>query len=148
MVPITTSESASDAKLAERALATLRHEVDALPNDGASISLTIEHDREAVALPRQAVDALMSALSSIAAGHGVRVISIDDELTTQEAASILNVSRPFLIKLLDEGKIAYRKVGSHRRVRSDSLMRYKSADDERASADADELIRLGQEMVS
>lgn len=148
MVPITTSASASDAKLAELALASLRHEVDGLPNDGASISLTIEHDREAVTLPRQAVDALMSALGSIAAGHGVRVISIDDELTTQEAASILNVSRPFLIKLLDEGKIAYRKVGSHRRVRTDSLMRYKSADDERANADADELIQLGQEMGS
>ena len=114
MVPTTTSRSASDAKLAERALASLRHEVDGLPNDGALISLMIEHDREAVALPRQAVDALMSALGSIAAGHGVRVIAIDDELTTQEAASILNVSRPFLIKLLDEGKIAYRKVGSHR----------------------------------
>ncbi|TIH29288.1 helix-turn-helix domain-containing protein [Subtercola vilae] len=148
MIPVTASESASDAELAERALASLRHEIDGLPNDVASISLTIEHARKAVALPRQAVDALMIALGSIAAGHGVRVISIDDELTTQEAASILNVSRPFLIKLLDEGKIAYRKVGSHRRVRSDSLMRYKSADDERSKADADELIRLGQEMGS
>jgi excisionase family DNA binding protein len=50
------------------------------------------------------------------------------EPTTQEAADILNISRPSLIQLLDEGKIAYCKVGTHRRVRFESLMKFNSKD--------------------
>lgn len=66
------------------------------------------------------------------------------EFSTEEAANILNVSRPFLIQILDEGKIAYRKVGTHRRVNAVSLMKYKDKQDEENQRVLDELTEIAQ----
>jgi excisionase family DNA binding protein len=76
----------------------------------------------------------------------VRLIPVHTEPTTQEAADMLNISRPSLIQLLDEGKIAYRRVGTHRRVRFEGLMAYqRSADAGRRTALA-ELAAYDQEI--
>jgi excisionase family DNA binding protein len=103
-------------------------------------------EQEEFVVPRGAVELLARILAHMAAGKGVSVIPADAELTTQQAADLLNVSRPFLIKLLDDGKIEYRKVGKHRRVRAESLLAYKRADDQRRREVADELAALDQEM--
>lgn len=68
------------------------------------------------------------------------------ELTTQQAADLLNVSLPFLIGLLEAGEIACRTVGKHRRITASSLMRYKAQDDQRRRRAVDELTELGQDM--
>lgn len=60
---------------------------------------------------------LLEILEAMAAGRGVTIVSENAELTTVEAAKVLNVSRPFVIKLLDEKKVTFRKVGTHRRIR-------------------------------
>jgi excisionase family DNA binding protein len=74
------------------------------------------------------------------------LIPVHAELTTQEAADMLNISRPSLIQLLDEGKIDYRRVGTHRRVRFEALMKFKrQADADRKSALAD-LVAYDQEL--
>ncbi len=65
----------------------------------------------------------------MAAGKGVALVPLDAELTTVQAAEVLNVSRPYLLKLLDQKAIPHRKVGTHRRIRMEDVMNYKNAID-------------------
>ncbi|HEY9267536.1 MAG TPA: helix-turn-helix domain-containing protein [Mycobacterium sp.] len=101
---------------------------------------------DTLSLPRGAVELLARILAHMAAGQGVSVVPAHAELTTQQAADLLNVSRPYLIGLLDAGEIEYRKVGKHRRVRADSLMDYKRKDDHQRREVADELAELNRDM--
>jgi excisionase family DNA binding protein len=100
--------------------------------------------RVSVALPAEALDALLEVLGQIASGCAVSVVAEDAELTTQQAADHLNVSRPFLIGLLDARAIPYRKVGTHRRVRMSDLLAFKERDDAGRRAVAEELAAEAQ----
>ena len=103
-----------------------------------------DHD-EPLELPAGAVTLLLDILGAMASGHGVTLIPEDAELTTVQAADILHVSRPFLIKLLDEGQIPYRRVGKHRRIRMEDVMNYKLASDLEREAALDRLVQDAQE---
>ncbi|WP_009632665.1 helix-turn-helix domain-containing protein [Synechocystis sp. PCC 7509] len=85
-------------------------------------------------------------MSQIAQGNAVTLIPLHAELTTQEAADILNVSRPFLIKLIETGEIPYRKVGKHRRICFEDLMNYKQKIDSDRLQALDELASQAQEL--
>ena len=87
----------------------------------------------------------MDILEAMAAGRGITIIPENAELTTVQAAEVLNVSRPFLIKLLEEEKIPYRKVGKHRRIRMEDVMTYKTAIDQEREAVLDQLVAEAQE---
>lgn len=97
-------------------------------------------------LPRQALTLLRDLLSEMAQGHAVTIVPTHAELTTQEAANILNVSRPYLIKLLERGEIAYHKVSKHRRIRFDDLMAYKTQQSLQSSQALDDLAKQAQEL--
>lgn len=99
---------------------------------------------QAVDLPAGAVDLLMHVLEAMATGQGVTLIPDSAELTTVQAADILNVSRPFLIKLLDQKAIPHRKVGTHRRIRMDDVMAYKNAIDREREQVLEQLAQEGQ----
>ena len=98
-----------------------------------------------IELPAGAVKLLMDVLDAMAAGQGITLIPENAELTTVQAADILNVSRPFLIGLLEDGKIPYRKVGKHRRIRMEDVMSYKQKIDEAREAILDQLVAEAQE---
>ncbi len=99
-----------------------------------------------VKLPAPAVGLLLRILEEMARGNAVTIVPIHAELTTQEAADLLNISRPSLIQLLDEGRIVYRRVGTHRRVRFESLMQYKRQADSARRAALAELAAYDQEL--
>ncbi|HEV7173213.1 helix-turn-helix domain-containing protein [Pedococcus sp.] len=128
--------------------------VEALPHVTAylashtdrAIRLEVAGESETLVVPRGAVELLARVLAHMAAGEGVSVVPSHAELTTQQAAELLNVSRPFLIGLLEDGKIEHRKVGKHRRVKAASLMAYIARDDQQRREAADELTRISQEM--
>ena len=102
-------------------------------------------DEELIELPAAAAAPLIDILEAVAAERGITLIVERDELTTERAAEILNVSRPFLIKLLDEGKIFYRKVGPRRRVRLEDVLAYKEDIVRRREAILDQLVADAQE---
>ncbi len=83
----------------------------------------------AVVVPAAAMHALVAMLTEFARGNGVSIVPVEAELTTQEAADVLGVSRPFLVKEIDAGKIPVRMVGTHRRIRLTDLERYRDTVD-------------------
>jgi excisionase family DNA binding protein len=101
---------------------------------------------ETVRVPASAVRLLIRILEEMAKGNAVTLIPVHAELTTQEAADMLNISRPSLIQLLEEGRIDFRKVGTHRRVRFEALMAYKRKADADRRAVLAELAAYDQEL--
>ncbi len=101
---------------------------------------------DALVVPREATVLLAKILLLLAQGEGVNVMPDSAELTTQQAADFLNVSRPYLIKLLESDKIPYRRVGTHRRIKFRDLHEYTSRDDLERRRAADDLTELTQEL--
>lgn len=105
-----------------------------------TLRVTDAEQERPLELPAGAVALLMDILEAMAAGRGVTLIPENAELTTVQAADVLNVSRPFLIKLLDEAAIPHRKVGKHRRIRMEDVMAYKATIDREREAVLDQLV--------
>ena len=140
IVSLPNTEDANLARASAQELSALLAEMPEA--DRAQVKL----DGHELILPRQALALLRDLLSEMAQGNAVTIVPTHAELTTQEAANILNVSRPYLIKLLEQGKIPHHKVNKHRRVRFEDLMAYKRQLDAESAAALDELARQAQEM--
>lgn len=84
-------------------------------------------------------------LEMVALGQEILLVQHDSELTPSEAADVLNVSRPYVVKLLDSGELPYRKVGSHRRIPADAVQDYKQATTARRQIALDEMTREADE---
>ena len=130
------------AKESQRRLALLKKPT----RSRITISVQVDGTEESVSIPLAAYNVLAGILEQMALGNAVTIIPVHAELSTQEAADILNVSRPFLIKLTEEGALPCKKVGSHRRILFRDLMAYKKASDAKSEAALDELSAQAQEL--
>ncbi len=113
---------------------------------GVRLELKTDSMSEELILPPSALRLLHRLLTELGQGNAVTLTPIRAELTSQQAADLLNVSRPHLVKLLDEGAIPSRKVGTHRRVQLEDLLTYKRDFLARRQAALDELAALSQEL--
>jgi excisionase family DNA binding protein len=111
---------------------------------GGNIKI-ITPDGHQINIPYSLLPLFKKMIETLGNGDGLTVIPIHKELTTQQAAEILNVSRPFLIKLLETGEIAFVKVGKHRRISMQDLIEYKNKREKMREENLDELARLSQE---
>jgi excisionase family DNA binding protein len=87
--------------------------------------------KEPVEVPASVVRVLADALDHVQRGEAVRIITDDEEITTQRAADLLNVSRPYLVGLVDRGEIPSRKVGARRRLKLADVLLYREVDQAR-----------------
>lgn len=129
----------------KQAMEQLSHQIDEIFRQHRMAQL-VDPDGKTTEIPESAFNALMFVVTSMARGQTITLMPHGKDLTTQEAADLLHISRPHLIKLLDEGVIPHHKVGTHRRVRIEDLLAYR---DQRSTArreKLDELTRLSEEL--
>ena len=113
---------------------------------GKSSPALIGPDGERLDLPDSLLRVLREAVEALATGGAVQIIPIHSELTTQQAAQLLNVSRQYLVRLLDQGDLPYHKVGTHRRIRLDDVLNYRLMRDTERRARLDRLTQMSQEL--
>lgn len=101
---------------------------------------------EPVEVPESVVRVLAEVLDHVRRGESVRVISDNEEITTQQAADLLNVSRPYLVGMVDRGEIPSRKVGTRRRLKLSDVLLYREIDQARRLAAANALAAEAQEL--
>jgi excisionase family DNA binding protein len=117
---------------------------EAIESDGEGVRL-VGPTGDEVAVPATALRALKLVAEGMAGGLALSLIPYGKELTTQEAADLLHVSRPHLVKLLEDGRIPHHRVGTHRRVRLEDVLVFAAERTERRREELRELTRLSQE---
>src|SRR5262249_37316721 len=135
-----------DTEIAGRAARRIKEYLDGHPDDDLIEALGEVGTQDALVIPRATAVMFAQILHLLAQGRVVQIFPREVELSTQHAADMLNVSRPYLIGLLEGGKIPFRKVGRHRRVRFEDLMDYKRRDDLSRRAAADGLAELSEDL--
>lgn len=139
---VPTAQDAAIAREASRMLAPYVEHLD-------SLRFQVGEEKKVahkLALPATAIRLLLDLLTEMAAGNAITLIPVHAQLTTQQAADVLNVSRPFLVSLLEQGKIPHLKVGTHRRILFEDLMQYKKEIDRERQKALDELVKQSQQL--
>jgi len=145
VVFLPTAEDSKQAKDSSRVLA------QALANysDDDRVRMTIQGSsgtNDELVLPGDIMNLLLNVLTQVSQGNAISLMPMHQEISTQQAADLLSVSRPHLVKLLEQGNIPFRKVGSHRRVKLTDVMDYRGTVDKERNKTLDELSQLSQDM--
>ena len=117
--------SKAEQILAQKSYTSLVSTLDLLKTDLAEIEIEIEETGEKIKIPMRALTLLGQILKAMSQGKPISIVPIATEVTTQSAAEMLSCSRPHLVKILEEGKIPYFKVGKHRRLMFEDVLKYK-----------------------
>ncbi|WP_067733549.1 helix-turn-helix domain-containing protein [Novosphingobium naphthalenivorans] len=125
----------------------LRQIIAAHANDGATLTVLDADSPVNIALSPALSELLLDLLRHIGSGDAVTLVPIHELLTTQQAADILNVSRPHLIKLLETGEMPFDKVGRHRRIKARDVFEYKKRREEERSRALDELFADDADLI-
>lgn len=111
-----------------------RKRLAAVVGEPATGPVTLSTPSGAVELPKTASAAVRRLLEELAAGTSVHFVADDAVLTTSEAGELLGISRTYVTRLIDEGKLPAHRVGTHRRLRAADVLAYKARRDQRLAA--------------
>ena len=114
--------------------------------EDAHYALTDKKSKVELKISKSMFNAFIALMKEMADGKAIMLIPVDAELSTQEAADMLNVSRPYVVKLLDEKQIPFRTVGRYRRVRFEDLLKYQRTAEARRQAALNEMAAQAQEL--
>jgi len=115
--------SKEEQKLAQKSYLSLISAIEHLKANLSEAEIEIEETGEKIKLPIRALSLLGKILKAMSQGKPISIVPVATEVTTQSAAEMLNCSRPHLVKLLEEGKIEYTKVGKQRRIKFEDVMK-------------------------
>lgn len=147
MASIPTSQRILSATPAEQPeLAKVVDLLAHLDTSGERKTRLVGPDGEGIVLPASAFEALRAVVSGMAQGMAMTLIPSGRELTTQEAADILRISRPSVIRLLEDGTIPFHKVGTHRRIDVEDVLAYRAERNEQRRAALRELTEISEEI--
>ena len=140
VVRLPTQMEVEEAKVFSRTLSKFAS------TDRAQLTIKVANgEADDIILPGHVLQILLDVLSEMSKGNAISLIPHHQEISTQEAAKLLNVSRPFLVGLLENGEIPFRKVGAHRRVKLTDVLEYKDQSDAKRLQALNELTALSQE---
>ena len=128
----------------------LRQIIASQTKEGEDTKLTVmpgDGEPKTITLSPALTESLMSLLRLVSSRQGFQMIPLSADLTTQQAADLLNVSRPYLIKLLEAGEIPYATVGRHRRIKAEDLFAYKEVRDAELREALSELAKMDAELL-
>jgi len=144
MSPVQNHQSVPDVEAVNLARTSATELGRLLSRRPAVERVRVQLEEAEIVLPRQALTLLHDLLAEMGQGNAVTIVPTHTKLTTQQAADLLNVSRPHVIKLLDEGTIPCTMTETHRRVRLPDLMDYKRRQDDRSKDALDALTEQAQ----
>ena len=133
-----------EQEMASESVMSFRSAISGRKSD--TVHISIQDSGESFTMPRKALEFLSLILSIMAEGKAVSLIPSESELSTQQAADMINVSRPHIVKLLEQGIIPFKKAGSHRRILLEDLMKYASQLDETRQKNLKFLAAQAQEL--
>lgn len=145
MESVTERPTLHDQQIAHASLALFMKAISQQELERGSIK--IQANSLSIAIPEKVLHLLAVILSNMAQGKAISLIPSDSEVSTQQAASILNVSRPHVVKLLEEGVIPFKKVGSHRRILLEDLLVYTNQQKETRKEHLQFLAQQAQELI-
>jgi len=146
-IPETFSPTRADAKLAMEASRAIARLVGSAAEESLKVSVRDEGSVDShVSIPTSALRLLGEILTQMAKGNAVTLLPTHAKLTTQQAADMLSVSRPYLVDLLEKGELPFRKIGTHRHVLFKDLMDYMQSMDQKRLETLDELAAQAQEL--
>ncbi len=140
VVHLPTVQEAEEAKITSRALSKYAQ------SERLHLKIASNNESEDLILPGYAINLLLAMLTEMSKGNAITVMPIHAEFSTQETAELLNVSRPHIVDLLEQGKIPFRKVGSHRRILVNDVFEYKQRIDEARFKALDDLAAQAQDL--
>jgi len=117
-----------------------------LDTAGERMTRLVGPSGDSIVLPASAFEALKAVVTAMAQGMAMTLIPSGRELTTQEAADLLRISRPSVIKLLEDGTVPFHKVGTHRRINVEDVLAYRAARNEQRRAALRELTEISEEI--